>query len=83
MVVRLVDQHVSRRGNRLEKAIEIGPPCEAAGRVVRIADVDQPRVAVHGRQHGVEIVGVRLRQWDGGKPGPGICHRFSEQREAG
>ena len=74
-MVGLVDQHHTRRRELAKEGLQILPACETACRIVRIANIDQPRVRVDAREHGIQVVGVIPAHPDAhnlraGAPGP-------------
>ena len=57
MDIRLVDQHHAALGLAFDRPDDPLVRGEGAGRVVRVADIDQPGVALRGGEHALDVVG--------------------------
>ena len=82
VMVGLVNQDIRRRRKRSNKCLDVLPACEAARRIVWVADVDQTRrTTLRPREHSFEIVGIIIAQRNANDFGTGALCKVENQVE--
>src|SRR5439155_27386158 len=82
-MVSLIDQDMRRRWKRSHEGFDVLPPGERAGRIVWVADVDQPCRSIDAREHLIQIVRVILAQLNRDDFRPRLLRKACDQIKRG